>query len=130
MLKEWFNAKEIAGLPGVPSTRQNVKIKAKRENWQTRSRSKLGGGLEYHINCLPPKTQVELTKAALDASQLDQDVLSDIYNKEALRIIKKIFLIGLHSQAPQLETKRKLERIKKEINTYIAAIDDIAIQRG
>ncbi len=60
MNKRWFNAKEIAGLPGVPSTRQNVKLKARREKWQTRKRSALGGGNEYHIDSLPKVTQTAL----------------------------------------------------------------------
>lgn len=56
----WYNSKEIAGLPGVPDTRQNVKIKAKREDWESRMRNKKGGGVEYHINSLPEITQKHL----------------------------------------------------------------------
>lgn len=58
--KKWFNSKEIAGLPGVPGTQQNVKLKARRENWEKQKRSGLGGGNEYNINSLPKVTQKAL----------------------------------------------------------------------
>lgn len=64
MNTEWFTAKELAGLPGLPGTPQNVNSKGKREAWQSRQRQARGGGMEYHINSLP-----DITQAAILASQ-------------------------------------------------------------
>lgn len=59
-MKEWFSAKELAGLPGMPVTVSGVIRVAKRENWRSRKRQGRGGGREYHLNSLPPETQSHL----------------------------------------------------------------------
>lgn len=59
-MKDWFSARELAGLPGLPRTQQNVTARAKREDWQSRKRSGRGGGLEYHLSSLPAETQKDL----------------------------------------------------------------------
>jgi len=72
-MNEWFTSAELAGLPGLPGTQQNVKAKAKRENWQSRKRAGRGGGQEYHISSLPPDA-----RAALAARHTSADVRSDV----------------------------------------------------
>lgn len=62
-MKEYFTAQELAGLPGMPGTDRRVRDKAQRENWQTQMRTGRGGGLEYHIESLPPETRKALAKA-------------------------------------------------------------------
>lgn len=57
MTKEWFTAAELAGLPGLPSTPQNVTLRAKRDSWKSRKRKAVGGGREFHFNSLPVETQ-------------------------------------------------------------------------
>ncbi|HDL6962343.1 TPA: putative DNA-binding transcriptional regulator [Yersinia enterocolitica] len=55
MKKEWFAAKELAGLDGLPSSPQGVNLMAKREGWeQRRRRGVQGKAVEYHIESLPP----------------------------------------------------------------------------
>jgi len=56
MKQEWFTAKEIAGLKGVPGTDSGVKRKAKNKDWTSRPRKAKGGGCEYHIDNLPKET--------------------------------------------------------------------------
>ena len=56
-MREWYSASELVGLPEMPTTRQGVIIRAKREGWKSRPRSGKGGGLEYHIQALPPRAQ-------------------------------------------------------------------------
>ena len=58
-MREWFTAKELAGLPGMPSTERRVRSKAERENWQSRKRPK-GKGREYHLSSLPQETRQHL----------------------------------------------------------------------
>ena len=59
-MKEWFPAAELAGLPGLPGTVQNVNVLAKRQQWKRQPRKGRGGGYEYHISCLPPTARAEL----------------------------------------------------------------------
>jgi hypothetical protein len=61
MKGQYFSAKELAGLIGMPGTVQNVTAKATRENWPFRNRKGKGGGKEYPEICLPALTQRALT---------------------------------------------------------------------
>ncbi len=65
-VREWYSALELAGLPGMPGTQQNVKARAKREAWESRPRAGRGGGQEYSLNALPAET-----RRALQAQQLE-----------------------------------------------------------
>ncbi|SMB82467.1 Predicted transcriptional regulator [Pasteurella testudinis DSM 23072] len=60
--KEWFLAKDLAGIAGLPQLATNVTRKAKIENWKKRKSSKgiQGGAFEYHYSSLPFKTQIFL----------------------------------------------------------------------
>jgi len=62
MTREWFSAKELAGMPGMPKSKRATQMKAKRESWQSRPRQGRGGGREYHISSLPLETRLELSK--------------------------------------------------------------------
>lgn len=62
MSQEWFTAKELAGLPGVPATHSAVVRRAKRDGWDFRQRQGRGGGREYAFASLPIETQAALLK--------------------------------------------------------------------
>lgn len=62
MIKQWFSAAEIAGLPSMPGTERRVRSKADRESWNKQSRKGKGGGFEYELSSLPPITQAALLK--------------------------------------------------------------------
>lgn len=66
-MKQWYSARELLGLPGMPTFRENVARKARVENWQFRQRSGRGGGREYALESLP-----QVTQAALSAPNLAQ----------------------------------------------------------
>ncbi|ANI30735.1 DNA-binding protein [Yersinia entomophaga] len=54
MKKEWFAAKELTGIAGLPSSPQGINLMAKREGWkQRRRRGVQGKAVEYHIDSLP-----------------------------------------------------------------------------
>ncbi len=59
-VKQWYSAVELAGLPGLPTTRQNVILKAKREDWPSRPRRRQGGGREYRVIAIPAATLIAL----------------------------------------------------------------------
>ena len=52
-MKQWYSARELVGLPGKPSARENIARKARVEGWRFRRRSGRGGGREYAIESLP-----------------------------------------------------------------------------
>lgn len=50
MINQWMSAKEIAALPGMPSTIQGVHKKARRDGWQQRKQAGVKGpGVEYLV---------------------------------------------------------------------------------
>lgn len=54
MKKEWFTAKELVGVAGLPKTPQAVNQRARNEKWSKRKRLGVQGkALEYHISSLP-----------------------------------------------------------------------------
>lgn len=60
-MKEWYSAKELEGLAGLPAQATNITRKAKNENWKMREAKGIkGGAFEYHISTLP-----DVTKSAL-----------------------------------------------------------------
>ncbi|CNI26907.1 DNA-binding protein [Yersinia ruckeri] len=54
MKKQWFSAKELTGIAGLPSSPQGINQMARREDWELRRRRGVQGkAIEYHINSLP-----------------------------------------------------------------------------
>ncbi len=63
MKREWFSARDLAGLIGLPGTVRGITKKARREGWRSQPRSKgKGGGREYHVSSLPLEARLELAK--------------------------------------------------------------------
>lgn len=63
-MKEWYTAKEIAGLPTLPGTVQGVIKLANRKSWESQKRIGKGGGWEYHISQLPFEAREALAAKA------------------------------------------------------------------
>lgn len=59
MIKQWYTAKELSGLPGLPKSDRNIRLNANKYGWINRPRS-IGKGFEYHIDSLPVETQAYL----------------------------------------------------------------------
>ncbi|WON77308.1 DNA-binding protein [Serratia sp. UGAL515B_01] len=54
MKNEWFAAKELIGIAGLPSSTQGINLMARREGWVSRRRKGVQGkALEYHVESLP-----------------------------------------------------------------------------
>lgn len=60
----YLSASQIAGLPGMPTTRVGVGFRAQREKWPKRPREGKGGGWEFAVTALPKTVQDALRKAA------------------------------------------------------------------
>lgn len=71
IMRNWYTATELAGLPGVPGTDRNVRAMADREGWEGQRR--LGSkAIEYHIAVLPETTRAALLKQAVDTVTVEQ----------------------------------------------------------
>lgn len=68
-MKQWYSAHELAGLPGLPASPQNVTRKAKVEHWKSQPRFGRGGGQEYAYTSLPRQTQTVLIEQDRQAVQ-------------------------------------------------------------
>jgi hypothetical protein len=53
--RQWYSAAQLAGMPGLPRTRQGVLVMAKREEWPSRRRAH-GKGMEYRVVAVPAET--------------------------------------------------------------------------
>ncbi|MGT4672500.1 helix-turn-helix domain-containing protein [Aeromonas caviae] len=73
MINQWMSAKEIAALPGMPSTIQGVHKKAKRDGWQFRKQEGVKGpGIEYLIEIERAPEEVHPSVRELPAVYLNQ----------------------------------------------------------
>ncbi|MGE6162545.1 DNA-binding protein [Aeromonas salmonicida] len=63
-MKEWFTSMELVSLPGMPTTVQGVRYRAKSEKFNARKCSD-GKGSEYHIGSLPIETRRYLAERAV-----------------------------------------------------------------
>jgi putative transposase len=70
-MRNWFTGPELAGLPGMPGTPQNVAVKAKREGWEGQRRfgSK---SIEYSFAVLPVETQAGLLARLVSEEQPEE----------------------------------------------------------
>ncbi len=75
MKKEWFSAKELVGVAGLPSSTQGVNLMARRDGWeQRRRRGVQGKALEYHVTSLPD--------VVLNALSLKEDSAKYVANRQ------------------------------------------------
>lgn len=64
-MKTHYTAKELAGLPGLPTHFSAVILKADREAWHSQKRAGRGGGKEYAVSALPEETRKYLARKVL-----------------------------------------------------------------
>ncbi len=75
MKKEWFAAKDLVGINGLPKTPQGLHGRARRQGWETRRRVGVQGrAVEYHIDSLP-----KLMKPALIIQEKSAEYLCPSY---------------------------------------------------
>lgn len=71
-MKEWYSAKELKSIPGMPKTERGVQKKAKANKWLFRTVPAPGGPggkrYEYHISSLPEETRIALFEKEQEAS--------------------------------------------------------------
>ena len=81
-MRSWYAASELAGLPGMPGTRQGVLEMAKRKGWKSRKRQGRGGGREYSLASLPVETQEALISIAAPTGAAKSRALEALVARE------------------------------------------------
>lgn len=75
-MKEWYAAKELAGLPGMPGTERSVNRKAQKEQWRFQDVPAPGGPggkrREYHLSSIPEETRIALLEAEAGIVTMDE----------------------------------------------------------
>ena len=103
-IKEWFNAKELEGMPGVPKLATNITRKAVTEKWVKRQRSGgKGVSYEYHIDSLPEKTR----QAIRGSAPLHNPTHSTIAHVVDERLIYAMSFLTPDEQAMAIEIVRE-----------------------
>lgn len=76
-MRKWFTAAELAGLPGLPGTQQNVLVRAKKEGWEGQRR--LGSkAIEYSFAVLPADAQAALVARLVQQEQTQADAVQAV----------------------------------------------------
>lgn len=100
-MKIWWTESELAGLPGLPTTRRGVGKVARKQGWQSRGRAGRGGGREYHVASLPPTARHHLAPqlaagiAPPPALLVDESTHSSVA-EDRLRILTMVDILMQH----------------------------------
>jgi putative transposase len=122
-LKSYYSAKELAGLPGLPTSERRVKTKAERENWLSQKKAGRGGGFEYHISALPSMTRDHLLDQLI--SQLPEKVcaLPAAAAETAVAVVEKPVV-------PAVTTLKKWQRDTMDARIYFMRLIEEAAAKG
>ena len=88
-MKEWYSAKDLVGLPGIPNSKTSLARFLKCSLWKSRKRQARGGGKEYHLSSLPAKTQTALRISAAKravSTETTQAILAEAHARETQRL--------------------------------------------
>lgn len=106
MNKEWYSAKELAGIAGFPSTPQAINQRAKSEGWRRQKRSGVQGkAVEYHISSFPPAVvdallardeQAQYLISSAQPEKLWYAILLQMNEEERKKAIAVILRIGIN----------------------------------
>lgn len=111
---EWFSAKELAGLPGMPGSDRGVEKRALKLGWLRQRRAGRGGGFEFHLSCLPSETQAHL-KADTAARIVSESAAAKAGATEGAKLKLNATL------AEEAARGRRLHALKKSVNLPLAA---------
>jgi len=150
-MKEYYSAKELAGLPGMPGTERGIQKKAQTEQWRFQKMPAPGGPggkrREYHISALPDDTRAALLAqgAGLPADTVsDPDVLKEHLASRRISLSPaeladpimqaKLACSRAYESCPAYQGREKVlaalaSKYNKSIPTIRRWVDDIATRR-
>ncbi|WP_124373163.1 DNA-binding protein [Pseudomonas chlororaphis] len=123
-MHNWYSARELAGLPGMPGTERAIQLRAKRERWEGQGR--LGSkAIEYRFAALPEETQAALIAASVNESQPAQVAEPEFNTTERDTISASHLTEDQRSvMTARLAFVREIERMSKTISQQ-RAIDTL-----
>lgn len=151
-MNEWYSAKELAGLPGMPGTERSVYRKALTELWQFREVPASGGPggkrREYHLSALPEETRMALIteSAGISTSAPSTDTLQEYLISRRItlspkdladpKMQAKIACARAYEACPPYMGRERLldtlakqySKSKPQIRRWIADIDSLRTQ--
>jgi len=129
-MRNWYSARELAGLPGMPGTERAIQIKAKREHWEGQAR--LGSkAIEYSFAMLPEKTKAALIAAAVTTDAPEKPVethviLSGCDVKKASRLNDSQASV----MAARVSFVREIERMSQVVSQNRAILTLVALAKA
>lgn len=69
-MKAWFTAAELAGLPGMPGTKQGVQFQARNQGWAHKAQSARGGQIHhFSLEALPDVTRLAIASRGASTTE-------------------------------------------------------------
>ncbi len=124
-MKEWFISEELVGIPGMPTTIQGVRYRARTEGFIARKREE-GKGNEFNIKSFPAETRAYLAKQlASEVASSVQDhakagiAMADLADKKAVSVQEKI------ENGRKLMTMKPDQRKRADARLLILQVADV-----
>ena len=120
MTQEWFSAKELQGVAGLPSSASSISRKATNEGWKKRQiKGVKGVAYEYHISSLPDATQAELggaqlldnDKSAYKLASVLMALVAELEPEEIQRALKLLSKGGLSALMPSIFDQTQIQSL-------------------
>jgi putative transposase len=113
-MKNYYNAKELAGLSGLPGTENSVRRMARRNLWKHRPRKGLGGGQEFHLSSLPLETRAALAAKTMEHPKTlpSTKTAAKTVNKQALaHALRELAAIQRQQELLFSESRNLVEKL-------------------
>ena len=130
IMRNWYSAGELAGLPGMPGTERAIQLRAKRERWEGQQR--LGSkAIEYTLSVLPKNTQAALLTASL-AEASDSPAAVDYVVTTGRDLEKPSRLNDSQSSvmSARLSFVREIERMSKVVSQNRAILTLVELAKS
>ncbi len=127
MKKEWYTAKELVGLAGLPNSPQGVNLMARREGWENRrKRGVQGKAVEYSVKSLPDEVisvlaahepPAEYLSKRQDAFLIWVEAYYQLTKSEREKIVKFVLREGLAKLISYIDADNQdaIERENEEV---------------
>lgn len=128
---EWFAAADLAGLPGMPSAKRSVLLRAESGKWRSREVPSRGGvRLEFHISSLPAATRAALVWQRSNVIAGGQAVGAGVVAVSAAAVASQLGMAtGQRRELAASLERRAIELAQAEGLRASMALDEKAQQR-
>lgn len=126
MVNSWYTPQQLLDMPGMPSTVQGIRYKAKVESWAKQKLAK-GKGFEYHLSSLPAITQAHLqqqiikTEPNREVAAARQVLAASIASTTAFKTEQQQRFLTLPTAKQQTALERRA--LLEELATFVAPFE-------